>query len=104
MRSEKVAGLLQSMLFSKVHILAEVQSKDLIRCITAQLRRTKFPLPPDRILNELLQVHLLLPQGSKRRATLHQTFGADIQLDLPHNRPDAPTHMVLELAFIFHEV
>lgn len=66
--------------------------------------RTEPPLPPDCVLNELLQIHLLLPQGSKWRAALHQAFAANVQLDLAHSRPDAPAHMVLKLALIFHEV
>lgn len=84
------------MLFSKVHILAEVSKGP--EC------RTELPLPPDCILNELLQIHLLLPQASKRRAALHQAFAANVQLDLAHSRPDAPSHMVLKLALILHEV
>ena len=43
----------------------------------------EFPLPLLGISDELLQVHLLLPQGSKGGLTLHEAFAANIQLDLP---------------------
>lgn len=66
--------------------------------------KAEFLLPPNCILHELLHIHLLLPQGSKRRATLHQAFASNVQLDLPHNCPDGPTPVVLRLALISHEV
>lgn len=64
----------------------------------------KFSLPIHGIPEELLQVHLLLPQGSKRRLTLHKAFASDVQLDLPQCRLDGPTHVVFKLPLVFHKV
>jgi len=66
--------------------------------------RAEFPLPLLGISDELLQVHLLLPQGSKGGLTLHEAFAANIQLDLPQGCLQGPTHMVFKLALVLHKV
>lgn len=66
--------------------------------------QAEFPLPLLGNSNELLQVHLLLPQGSKQGLTLHEAFATNVQLDLPQCRLQGPTHMVFKLALVLHKV
>lgn len=60
--------------------------------------------PVDRIPDELLQVGLLLSEGSKGRLALHDTSALRIQLDLAQRRLHGSSQVVLKLALILHKV
>ncbi|KAL0619338.1 hypothetical protein AAY473_012019 [Plecturocebus cupreus] len=66
--------------------------------------QTEASLPLGRVCDELLQVHLLLPQGPKRRLALYAAAARHVQLDLPQCGIQGSAHMVCKLALIFYKV